>query len=123
MKVLLPLSLLALLATAPALADCIAPNHTIKVPSAATATKDDMIAVQRELKTWNAEVVDFKSCLDLQQDAAMAALGDKATDDQRNKVAKKYNDLYNNEVDKLTDVANRFNIEVKAFKAKTTPAS
>ena len=123
MKVLLPLSLLALLATGPALADCTVPVHSIKVPSAATATKDDMIAVQRELKTWNAEVVDFKSCLDLQQDAAMAALGDKATDDQRNKVAKKYNDLYNNEVDKLTDVANRFNIEVKAFKAKTTPAS
>jgi hypothetical protein len=118
MKFLLPLSLLALLATGPALADCIPPNHTIKVPSGATATKDDMVAVQHELKTWNAEVVDYKSCLDLQQDAAVAALGDKATDDQRNKVAKKYGDLYNNEVDKLTDVANRFNIEVKAFKAK-----
>jgi hypothetical protein len=123
MKFLLPLSLLALLATVPALADCIPPNHTIKVPSAATASKDDMIAVSHELKTWNTEVVDFKSCLDLQQDAAMAALGDKATDDQRNKIAKKYNDLYNNEVDKLTDVANRFNIEVKAFKAKNPPAN
>src|SRR5580692_1105764 len=109
MKFLLPLSLLALLATGSAFADCIPPNHTIKVPSGATATKDEMVAVQHELKTWNAEVVDYKSCLDLQQDAAVAALGDKATDDQRNKVAKKYGDLYNNEVDKLTDVANRFN--------------
>jgi hypothetical protein len=118
MKVLLPLSLLALLVAGPALADCIAPNHTVKVPNGATATKDEMIAVNRELKAWNAEVVDFKSCLDLEQDAAIAALGDKATDDQRTKVAKKYTDLYNNEVDKLTDVANRFNTEVKTFKAK-----
>lgn len=118
MKFLLPLSLLALLATSPALADCIAPNHTIKVPSGATAAKDDMIAVNRELKTWNAEVSDFGNCLNLERDAAIAALGDKATDDQRNKVAKKYADLYNNEVDKLTDVAGRFNNEVKIFKAK-----
>jgi hypothetical protein len=123
MKFLLPLSLLAVLATGPALADCTVPTHSIKVPSAATATKDDMIAVSRELKTWNTEVVDYKSCLDLQQDAAIAALGDNATDDQRNKIAKKYLDLYNNEVDKLTGVANRFNIEVKAFKAKNPPAN
>ena len=38
MKFLLPLSLLAVLATGPALADCTVPTHSIKVPSAATAT-------------------------------------------------------------------------------------
>jgi hypothetical protein len=49
-----------------------------------------------------------------EQDTRVAAGEDRA------KIAPEYAKLQNNEVDKLQKVADRFNVELRAFKAKNT---
>jgi hypothetical protein len=118
MKLMLPLTLTALLFAGQAMADCAAPATDTSIPNGAKATKDEMIAAQRALKALNAVVETYGSCLKTQQDAEIAAGGDKLTDDQKQKIAGKYAEKTNAEVDKLQKLADKFNIELRAFKAK-----
>lgn len=118
MKALLPLTLIASLCAGPALAECTAPENTVKIPNGSKATKDEMIAAQRSVKSYDAAVKVYTDCLKTEQDAEIAAGGDKMTEEQKNKVVGKYAERQNNEVDKLQKAADKFNIELKAYKAK-----
>lgn len=118
MKLMLPLTLTALLFAGQALADCTAPATATAIPNGSKATKDEMIAAQRALKAMNAEVETYGTCLKTEQDAEIAAGGDKLTDEQKQKIAAKYADKTNAEVDKLQKLADKFNVELRAFKAK-----
>lgn len=118
MKLMLPLTLTALLFAGQAMAECKVPTNDVSVPNGAKATKDEMIAAQRAVKEYNAAVTTYTECMKTEQDAEIAAAGDKLTDEQRQKIVGKYADKSNAQVDKLQKVADKFNIELRAYKAK-----
>ena len=118
MKVLLPLSLVAALAAAPAFADCTAPMNDVKIPNGNKATMDEMIAAKHAIQENNTAVETYTQCLKAEQDAKIAAIGAQVTDEQKVKIASEYVNRQNAEVEKLQSLADRFNVEVRAFKAK-----
>jgi hypothetical protein len=118
MKVFLPLAVLVAVATTPAFADCVAPVASITVPDSATATKDELVATSKAIKAYDADVQTFTSCLALEEDAAITALGDKAKPDEKAKVQKQYDLRSNNEVDKLHALADKLNLAIRAYKAR-----
>jgi hypothetical protein len=121
MKVLLPLSLVAALAAAPVFADCTPPNIAVKIPDGASATKEDMLAAQHAIKDDDAAIAAFADCLRTEQDAKIAAGGDKLTDADKLKISAEYVNRQNAEVEKLQKLADQFNVELRAYKAKVAP--
>ena len=121
MNALLPLSLVAALAAAPVYAECPAPNNEIKIPDGATSTKDQMLAAQHAIKDADAAIATFADCLRNEQDAKIAAGGDKLTDADKLKISTEYVTRQNVEVEKLQKLADQFNVELRAYKAKLPP--
>ncbi len=119
---LLPLALLSLALSGPVLADCKEPDVSLKVPDGATASKEEMIAAKKGISELNAAVSEFQACLETERDARIAAGGDKLTDADRSKIANEYATRGNGSVDKLQKLADRFNLELRAYKAKQAPA-
>ena len=122
MKVLLPLSLIAALITAPVFAaDCGVPNGEVEIPDGAKASKEEMLVASHALKDANAAVIAYGDCLKLEQDAKFAAGGEQMKDEEKVKISTAYADLQNTQVEKLQKLADRFNAELRAFKAKQPP--
>ncbi len=121
MKFLLPLSLLTALIAAPAFADCSAPSNEVKVPNGANATKDEMVAAQHAVKDYNAAVKDYIECISKEMDAKVAMGGDKLTDADRQKISSAYTAMQNAAVDRVQKVADKFNVELRAWKSKNAP--
>ena len=118
MKVFLPIAALVAVATTPVFADCVAPTVSITIPDITTATKDELIAAKKAVNAYDADVQTFTSCLSTEEDAAITALGDKATPEQKAKVQKQYELRSNNEVDKLKALADKLNLVIRAYRAK-----
>ena len=112
MKILLPLSVLAMLAAGPALADCTAPDGNVQIPDGSTATHDEMVAAQKSVVAYDAAVKTYTDCLAQEQQQKLEAGGDKV------KLQKQYAELNNAQVEKVQQLADKFNAELKAFKAK-----
>jgi hypothetical protein len=123
MKMLLPLSFVATLLAAPAFAECVAPANSVVIPDGATATKDALLAAQHAIKDYNAAVTQFADCLKTEQEAKLAAGGDKLSDANRQKINLEYAARNNAEVDKLQQLADKFNLELRAWKATQQPAT
>jgi hypothetical protein len=123
MKFLLPVALLAAVAAAPAFADCVAPTISINVPDGTKAAIADMLATQHAIKDADAVVQQFADCLKAEQDAKIAAAGDSMKDEQKIKLATEYADRQNEVADKLQKIADQFNVEVRAYKAKAAAAA
>ncbi len=121
MNALLPLSLVAALAAAPIYADCTAPNTDVKIPDGATATKDEMMVARHAVNDVDAAFAAFADCLKNDRDAKIAAGGDKMTDADKQKISAEYDSRQNAAVDKLQKLADQFNVEVRAYKAKQAP--
>jgi hypothetical protein len=107
---LLLLSLLALPATARA--DCSAPDAAVQIPNGSSATRDQMVAAQRAVKSYDTAVKTYADCLQHEMDAKLATGGNKQL------LEAQYDRLNNMEVDKLQKLAGKFNDELRAFKAK-----
>jgi hypothetical protein len=109
---MLTVSLLIALAAGPAFADCTPPDDTVQIPDGATATRDQMIAAQRAVKAYDTAVKSYGDCLQQEENAKVAAGADKG------KLNAQYAKLNNDQVDKLTKVAAKFNDELHAYQAK-----
>lgn len=112
-------TLLALLAisAAPAFADCTPPSDSLVIPKGTEATKDEMVAAQRAVKALNESVRVYGDCLKQEEDAKVAAGGDKV------KLHNTYAKLNNDQVARLQQVAAKFNEELHAYLAKNAPPS
>lgn len=108
------LAALAILASCRVYADCTPPDSNITIPSGATASRDDMVAAQKAVKGYDTAVKAYSDCLQQEVDAKVAAGGDKS------KLSDEYGKKSNAEVDKLQKIADKFNTELHAFKAKNT---
>jgi hypothetical protein len=80
------------------------------IPSGSAATRAEMVAAQKAVKAYDIAVRAYADCL--QQENAVA--GDQS------KLAEEYDRRTDAEVDKLQRLADRFNNELRAFKARNT---
>jgi hypothetical protein len=119
-------SLFALAATAAlsaaAYADCPYPAAPDKIPDGATATLQDMLAGQKAIGDYNKAVNDYVACIDREVEDAIAKGGDKIKPEQKADMQRVETQKHNAAIDQLQSIADRFNEQVKVFKAKSADA-
>ena len=106
----LMLALIALAACGAAQATCIYPRSPDKLPDGATATYDEMVAGQKAVQQFNEDINAYNSCLDLE----MSTFDENRLTELRAMQAKKNNAA----VDEVQAVADRFNEQLRIFKAR-----
>ena len=96
-------------------ADCTAPAGNVEIPDGNTATKEQLIAAKKAVNDYDALVKQYSECLQAELDSKVAAGAD------RTKIAPDYAKKNNAEIDKLQAIADKLNVQIKAYKAKTAP--
>ena len=117
-KILSGLLLTGLLSVGAAHADCIYPKSPGSIPDGASASEEEMIAGMKAVKEYNAQVTAYLSCLDMEMQARIDAAGTEASEDQVAQIRAITAKRHNAAVDELQSYADRFNEQVKAFKAR-----
>ena len=117
MKVLLAIAFAT--ATAAAYADCPYPQAPTKIPDGATATLEEMVAGQKAVGEYQKAINEYTACIDKELDAAIAKGGDKLKPEQKQDMQRVEAQKHNAAVDQLQAVADRFNEQVKVYKART----
>lgn len=126
MKMMATMLILATFAGGAAYADCVYPKAPTKIPDGSTATLQQMLAGETLLKAYNAEIKAYTDCLKLEHDTAVAKSDPgKMTSAQKKAFAARKAELdtiyvQKNDaaVDEATKVTNRFNEQVRIFKAE-----
>ena len=90
----------------------------VDMPDGASATKDEMIAGQKGVKKYMANMDTYLACIEAEEAQAVIELGeiDEETSRQR---AEMFNKKYNAAVEEMNLVAEEFNIQVRTYKAKS----
>jgi hypothetical protein len=115
-----PLFVMALaVATATAYADCPYPQAPTKIPDGATATLEEMVAGQKAVGEYQKAINDYTACIDKELDDQIAKGGDKLKADDKKKMQQVEAQKHNAAVDQLQAIADRFNEQVKVYKART----
>lgn len=126
MKTLSTILLLVGLAGGRAFATCTYPTPPDHIPDGNTATLQEMLAGQKLMTAYNSQIKAYTDCLRLEHDQTLAAENpSKMTADQKKDYAKQKAELDNvliqkNDaaVDAVTALTNRFNEQVRIYKAK-----
>ncbi len=87
----------------------------IDVPNGASATKEDMIAGQKSVKTYMASMEEYLACIEADEAAAVLGMGDVDEDTKRQR-EDMFNKKYNAAVEEMNLVAEEFNMQVRAYK-------
>jgi hypothetical protein len=122
MKVLLALAATTAFSAGAAFADCPYPAAPDKLPDGASATLQDMLAGQKAVADYNKAVNEYVVCIDKEVDDAITKGGDKIKPEQKADMQRVETQKHNAAIDKLQTVADRFNEQVKVFKAKSADA-
>jgi hypothetical protein len=118
MKVLLAMAFAAA-AAAPVYAECPYPQAPTKIPDGATATLEEMVAGQKAVGAYQKAINDYTACIDKELDDAIAKGGDKLKPEQKADMQRVEAQKHNAAVDQLQAIADRFNEQVKVYKART----
>jgi len=110
-------TLIAFLGGAAAQATCIYPRPPESLPDGATATYDEMVAAQKAVKQFDADISAYNSCLELELESLLAnpELDDARKAELRVMQAKKNNAA----VDDVQAVVGRFNEQLRAFRERS----
>jgi hypothetical protein len=121
MKALLAMALTAALTAGPVYADChsLLPQDSPKIPDGATATLEQMVAGQKEVAAYQKAINDYTACIDKELDDNIAKEGDKLKPKDKEQMQRMEAQKHNAAVDQLQSVADRFNEQVKVYKART----
>jgi hypothetical protein len=119
MKALLVLAAAAALSAGTAYADCPYPAPPDKLPDGASATLQDMLAGQKAVADYNKAINDYVACIDKAVENSIASAGDKLKPEQKADMQRVETQKHNAAIDQLQSVADRFNEQVKVFKAKS----
>jgi hypothetical protein len=106
-------------AASPVFAECTAPTAPQSIPDGNTATLQQMLAGKKAVGDFNTATNAYLDCLKNEHQAALAAAGPKVSDDQKAKLDKNETDKHNAAVDQLQGVADRFNEQIRVYKAKS----
>jgi hypothetical protein len=125
MRVLIASAAAAVLSAGRAYADCSYPPPPDHIPDGNTASLQDMVDAQKAVKDYDKAINAYVSCIQLERDDALGKVakpGDtptaeqkKAMDDMRRVEIQKHNAA----IDQLQSIADRFNEQVKVYKAKS----
>ena len=118
MKLLLAGAAVAALAFSPAYADCAYPHAPGRLPDGSTATLKQMLAGMKTVNSYNQRMMGYLSCIKLERDSAVAQAGTKLSKKQKAEIQAIEIQKHNAAVDQLHAVADRFNAQVKIFKAR-----
>jgi hypothetical protein len=99
-------------------AACDYPVAPGKFPDGAQATLDEMKAAKASVVKYNADMETYLTCIKSEYDAKVAA-DTTATAEQKAEMERVQAQKHNAAVDEVTDVTNRFNEQLRAYKAKT----
>lgn len=116
-KTLIAVAAAAMFSTA-AMADCAYPRAPGKIPDGNTATREELVATKKLVDQYNKDMTAYLECIKSEHDAAVAKGGSSLTEEQKQQMAAMYTQKNDAAVDELTGVANNFNEQVRAFKAK-----
>ena len=98
-------------------AACDYPVAPGKFPDGALATKEEMLAAKGLVVKYNTEMDTYLGCIKGEYDAKLATSAD-ATTEQKAEMERVQNQKHNAAVDEVTEVTNRFNEQLRAYKAK-----
>jgi hypothetical protein len=102
-------------------AACDYPVAPGKFPDGNQATLDEMKAAKASVVKYNADMEAYLTCIKDEYEAKVAAQTD-ATPQQKAEMERVQNQKHNAAVDEVTEVTNRFNEQLRAYKAKNPPA-
>ena len=105
------------LAAAQAHAACPYPVAPGKFPDGSVASKEEMLAAKKQVMQYNTDIDAYLGCLKTEYDAKVAASVD-APQEQKDKMAREQDEKHNAAVKEVTDVTDRFNEQLRAWKAK-----
>jgi hypothetical protein len=120
MKALFSLAAIALFA-APVHANCTYPPPPAKLPDGRTAALADMVAGQKEVKAFDELITAYTACIKLEESAQLEKGGDKLTDAQKKAIEAQQAQKNNAAVDEDQAIADRFNEQIRIFKARSAP--
>jgi hypothetical protein len=118
MKVLFAIAAVAALTAGPVYADCTYPTPPDKIPDGNSASLDDMVTAQKAIKEYDKAINAYVACIKLEHSDAVTKAGDKLTAEQKADMERVEVQKHNAAIDQLQSVADRFNEQVRVFKAK-----
>jgi hypothetical protein len=119
MKALLAMALGAAWLSGAAYADCTYPPAPTKLPDGASATLEEMVAGQKAVKEYDTAIKAYVDCIDKELEEKISKGGDKLKPEQKTDMQKVEAQKHNAAIDQLQSVADRFNEQVKVYKART----
>jgi hypothetical protein len=129
MKALMAIAATAVLSAGTAYADCSYPTPPEHLPDGNTATMQEMVEAQKAVKEYDKAINAYVACIQLERDDAVGKLakpGETPTAEQK----KAMQDMervevqkHNAAIDQLQSVAERFNEQVRVYKAKNSDKS
>jgi hypothetical protein len=122
MKALFAVTALAVLA-GPVYADCSYPAPPAKLPDGNTATMEEMVEGKKAVTQYNKDINAYVACIKLEHQTAVSTAGDKLTKEQKADMERMEVQKNNAAVDQLQSIADRFNEQVRIYKARTSPSS
>jgi hypothetical protein len=87
----------------------------VDMPDGVTASKETMIAGQKDVKAYMAAMDEYLSCIESEEAAAVLSLGEIDEDTKRQR-EEMFNKKYNAAVEQMNLVAEEFNVQVRAYK-------
>jgi hypothetical protein len=118
MKMLVSISVVALLGAGAAHAACTYPRAPQRIPDGNSASMEEMVEAQKAVRKYDADINAYVACLKLEHEQQLAQDSDALTEDQKKYMARLQVQKHNAAIDELETVAARFNEQVKVFKAK-----
>ena len=107
----------ALLLIAQSALACDYPERVDNVPDGNSATRDEMVAGKKAVQSYLAEMEEYLSCIEAEEDQALGTMGE--VDDETKRQRKlTFDKKYNAAVEEMNLVAEEFNIQVRAYKAR-----
>jgi len=110
----------ATFAAAQAHAGCDYPTPPGAFPDGSLATKEEMLAAKGVVVKYNSDMDAYLGCLKQEYDASVAAVTNK---EQLAKMEKTQSDKQDAALKEVTDATERFNVQLRAWKAKNAPAA
>ncbi len=109
------------LAAAQAHAACTYPVAPGKFPDGTLASLDEMKAAKASVVKYNSDMDAYLACIKSEFDSKVATQPD-ATTEQKGEMERVQLQKHNAAVDEVTQVTERFNEQLRAYKAKTAAA-
>lgn len=105
------------LAAVQANAACPYPVAPGKFPDGSQASKDEMLAAKSQVVKYNADMDVYLGCIKTEYDTRLAESAN-ASADEKAKMQSKQDEMHNAAVKEVLDVTERFNEQLRAWKAK-----